>query len=187
MRTRNFPTVVATALVLLSLVAGCSGGSQGIVPAHPDFTGTWLLNADASQDPEPQGRPGGGEPSGGRPEPGASRTRTPLTADGIMPSVAFRLEEDDSTLIFSDAQGRERRVYQDGREYIEAVGGMGNLRTKAGWKGEKLVVERQLESGAKITETYELKENGRQLHVEIRITAYRTIKFTRVYDLADAY
>ncbi len=187
MRSNAFATTAGLALSL-ALFACSSGSTPGVVPEHPDFTGTWLLNADASQEPEDEapGRPGGGQPPGR--EPGASRTRTEAGGDdSFLPSVAFRLEEDDSTLIFSDAQGRERRIFQDGREFREPVEGLGNLTVTAEWKGEKLVIKRQLESGATITETYELKEDGRQLHIKIKIYAMRTIEFVRVYDLADAY
>ena len=186
MNTSVARTIVALVLPL-ALVAtlACSGSRPGVVPEHPDFTGTWLINADMSQDPEANPPQRGTPPPGGGP-PGASRTRMPVGGESFLPSVAFRLSEDDSVLVFSDAQGRERIIYQDGREFIEPVEGLGNLTVTAKWKGEKLVIERQLESGPSIVETYELSEDGRQLRIEIKIVTRRTIRLLRVYDRGDA-
>jgi hypothetical protein len=177
---------VVAALLASVAASACAGGSPGPkpIPEHPDLTGTWLLNPGASEDPE-NDAPRMPAPSGGPPSP--SRTRTPAATQSFLPSVAFRIQEADSLLIFSDAQGRERAVFQDGREFIEPVEGLGNVTVTARWKGDKLVLERQLESGARITETYELKLDGRQLHIEITILTRRTIEFLRVYDRGDAF
>lgn len=161
------------------LLAGCASGPVvGVIPEHPDLSGTWLFNAEASEEPddEPPAPPG----PGGR-EPGVSRTRTPLTAS-ILPSVAFRIEEEDSALVFIDAQGRRRTIYQDGRPFQLPVEGLGNLRVQAWWQGEEFVVRKRMESGPTITETYELQNEGRRLRVEVRIVAGRRTEFTRVYD-----
>jgi hypothetical protein len=179
---------IFVALVLpmgLAAVLSCSSSSPGVVPEHPDLTGTWLINAEMSQDPEENAPRRGTPPPGGGP-PGASRTRAPAGGESFMPSVAFRLSDDDSVLVFSDAQGRDRIIYQDGREFTEPVEGLGNLTVTAEWKGDKLVIERQLESGPSIIETYQLSEDGRQLHIEIKIVTRRTIRLLRVYDRGDA-
>lgn len=179
--------VILIVLLASTAAPACTGGSPGPkpIPEHPDLTGTWLLNPAASEDPEADASRMPGPPPGDSPSP--SRTRIPADAESFLPSVAFRIEEADSLLIFSDAQGRQRAIFQDGREFIQPIEGLGNLTVTAEWNGGKLVVRRQLESGATIRETYELKLDGRQLNIKIRIFARREIEFVRVYDRGDAF
>ncbi|NIR44329.1 MAG: hypothetical protein GWN99_00205 [Gemmatimonadetes bacterium] len=172
---------LAGVALLLSLNACGSGPEVGVIPEHPDLTGTWLFNPDESDQPEDEDRSPPGPP--GR-EPSASRTRIPMSA-GFMPSVAFRIEEQDSALVFIDAQGRQRTIYQDGRPFRQRVEGLGILGVQAWWDGDEFVVRKQLESGPTITETYALRNEGRQLTVEIKIIARRRIEFVRVYDRAN--
>jgi hypothetical protein len=169
----------------LALLTACSARPpEGVVPEHPDFTGAWVLNAEASKDPSPE-ELGERPPSPGR-EGGLSRERTPVIGGGILPPVAFRISEDDSTLTVSGVDGRRRVIFLDGRTITQRVEGLGNVRITAFWKGQKLVVERQLESGPRVIESYGLTEDGRQLAVTIRIEAARSFEFLRVFDAAPA-
>ncbi len=173
---------LASAALLLSLSACGSGPEIGVIPEHPDLTGTWVFNPDESDRPEDELRR---PPSPRGREPSASRTRIPMSAS-FMPSVAFKIEERDSALVFTDAQGRQRTIYQDGRPFRQPVEGLGVVGVQAWWEGDEFVVHKRLESGPTITETYALKDEGQQLTVEVRIVARRRIEFVRSYDRASA-
>lgn len=169
------------------LVSACAGGS-GIQPDHPNITGTWVINLEQSDRPgdqmerrRPPGAPGQHPPG----EPGGERRERFQQGFALMlqNSVAFKISEGDSTLTLVGAEGIERVLIPDGKERVQRIEGLGNVTVKTRWKGEKLVVERTLETGAKISETFELASEGRQLHIELKIIGGpRTIEFRRVYD-----
>ncbi len=184
-RTRQIAAQLIVAALAVTLA--CSGGSPGgPIPAHPDFSGTWVINLELSDRPDDQlrprddDRPPGDRPAGGRPEP---RRAGPGLGALLQSFVAFRIIDEDSTLILAGAGG-ERRVFRpDGLERQSRLEGLGNVTVKTRWRGERLVVERRLDSGAKITETYELATEGRRLAVTTRISGIpRAIEFRRVYD-----
>jgi hypothetical protein len=181
---------ISAAVVLLSACSGlvaCSGGS-GIAPSHPDMTGTWVINLEQSDRPgdqmerrRPPGAPGQRPPG----EPGGERRERFQQGFALLlqNSVAFKISETDSTLTLAGAEGIERVLNPDGQERVRRIEGLGNVTVKTRWKGDKLVVERTLETGVKITETFELASEGRQLFLELKISGGpRTIDFRRVYD-----
>jgi hypothetical protein len=176
--------VTAAAAVVLS---ACSSGT-GIAPDHPDITGTWVINLEQSDRPgdqmereRPRGAPGQRPPG----EPGGERRERFQQGFALMlqNSVAFKISESDSTLTLVGAEGIERVLVPDGQERVRRIEGLGNVTVKTRWKSDKLVIERTLETGVKITETFELAAEGRQLHLELKISGGpRTIEFRRVYD-----
>ena len=182
MKSASFSSLaLAAVLAALSIASCATGPQQGVVPQHPDLTGIWVLNPEASQDPEDHSaRDDTGERSG------MSRMRAPAESGSFLPSVAFKIVEDDSTLTFLNADGTERVLFQDARKTVQPVEGLGNVTVQTYWKGDKLKVERQLESGPMIIETWELAGNGRQIIISVRIGGVRqSIKFLRVYDAVD--
>lgn len=179
------PPAALIAVGLLGTVA-CSGGSTGgPIPEHPDFSGTWVINLELSDRPDDQLRRRDDDrpprdPAGGRQEP---RRAGPGLGALLQSFVAFRIVDQDSTLVLAGAGGEQRVVHPDGVERQSRLEGLGNVRVKSRWKGERLVVERRLDSGAKITETFELATEGRRLYVTTRISGIpRKIEFRRVYD-----
>lgn len=177
------------ALASLGPLTSCSSGNMA-APEHPDITGTWVINLEQSDQPgdqlareRPEGAPGGrpGAASGERRE----RMATGL-AVALQNSVAFRIEETDSTLTLTGAEGLERVFYPDGQDRQRRIEGLGYVRMKTRWKGDKLVVERELEVGVKVTEEFEMAEDGRQLFVTMKISGgARGVEFRRVYDAGD--
>jgi hypothetical protein len=151
------------------------------------MTGTWVVNleqSDRASDQEQRQRPPGAP--AGRPgaAPGERREGFQMGfALLLQNSVAFKIAEDDSTLTLTGAEGITRVLNPDGQERIQRLEGLGNVTVKTRWKGERLIIERTLETGVKITETFELASAGRQLVVEIEIGGGRQdIGFRRVYD-----
>jgi hypothetical protein len=119
------------------------------------------------------GSKGGG--MGGRPDPEAMQQRIRdlnLSADHI------EIMHEEPLLTIRYADGRERRLYTDGREQ--------QADTKVKWKKRgKLVVNSTTELGRHITERYELAMEGRQLLLVTSIDGddrAPSFKFTRVYD-----
>ncbi len=185
------PTLHTTAgLIAAAAVLGtaaCSGGSSGgPIPEHPNFSGTWVINLELSDRPDDQLRPREGDrpapdrPPASRPEP---RRAGPGLGALLQSFVAFRIVDEDSTLILAGAGGEQRVFRPDGLERQSRLEGLGNVTVKTRWKGKRLVVERRLDSGAKITETYELATEGRRLYVTTSVSGIpRKIEFRRVYD-----
>lgn len=174
----------------IGALPACSGSGSGAAPEHPDITGTWIVNLEESDKPGDQmqrQRPAGAPPGRAGGGGGERRERMQIgLAVLLQNSVAFKIEEGDSTLTLTGAEGLTRTFYPDGQERERRIEGLGIVQIKARWKGDKFVVERSLEGGAKITETFELAEGGRQLYIKLKVSGgRRTINFRRVYDAAD--
>ncbi len=178
------------ALLGAGIATSCASGGPDATPEHPDITGTWVVNLELSDKPgdvvereRPPGAPGGRE----QPSDDERRSRLQIgVALLLQNSVAFRVEETDSTLTLTGAEGITRTFYVDGKERERRIEGLGNVRVKARWRGDKLVIERNLEAGAKITEEFELSPDGHQLFVKMRISGGpQGLEFRRVYDAGD--
>ncbi|UCC74688.1 MAG: hypothetical protein JSV86_09100 [Gemmatimonadota bacterium] len=189
MRIPAFPLLPAVAaLTLTAALAACSSSSaSAIAPQHPDMSGTWLLNDLASDDPSElfgQAARNPADPS----LPGGNRQRVGVQASSILAAArVFRLTQSDSTVNIVLQDGTEFLFHTDGREVESRIEGLGNTTTKARWKGDKFEVERKLEGGTpRLTTTYELSEDGRQLFVKFKLSAPgRSIDFERVYEVSE--
>lgn len=165
---------------------------------QPDLSGSWVLNYDESDDPrqvmreamERSGmRRGGGQGRRGRMR-GNREQRQGRMGALMEATVAFEIVQDDSSVTFATS-GREKLVlYSDGRKVKHSVEGFGTVETKARWKGDKLVVERQMPQGGKVTRTYRISEDGQRLYVMVKLEGGRMprpIEYRQVYDAkADA-
>ncbi len=175
-------------LVTLAVLPSCSGSSEPVTVQPPDLKGSWVLNAAESEDPRAQMRGGsrGGSRGGGRGGRGGGMGGTDQMLGGAMEAAkVLKITQDDSTVTIVDADQNRRVLYPDGRTIEREVRGGRKFETKTRWKGEKLVVDRKMEGGAKITETFERKEDGR-LHVKVKVSGGRmrgSLEFRRVYDL----
>lgn len=195
--------VAPGALLLLLLAAPSSTPAQQV-----DFTGSWVLNEKESDNPrgqfqgaggrQPGMNPGsGGRPSGGRPSGGGrggvmneedmERMRA-MMRNVLQASGALRIVQDDSTITVVDLEGRLRVHHPDGRKKSYPVQGVGNVESRAKWDDGKLVVELRLDDGIRVSRTYELDEESRQLHVRMRMEGgqlQRAMDFRRVYDFVE--
>lgn len=178
----RFITPAATPLVTLvaSLAAltSCSGGrgpDEGVTARHPDLSGTWVLNFEQSEDLRSQmqrARP--------RVNPQEMQARMRAILQG---QLAFRLVQADSTVSLAGVEGVQLVYRTDGRWEEVSEEGFGDVRVRARWKGKKLVLDRELEGGLKVSHTYELAPDGQQLYVNVKISGGpRDIEFRRVYD-----
>jgi len=185
--TSLLPKMAAVALLagLISCGGGSSSGTSGAGPAHPDFSGTWLLNDVASDDVSEAFRRAERDPD----LPGGNRQRVHEQVSSIVATTrVFKLVQNDSTLTIMGVAGGDIVLYHDGREVEGRIEGLGTTVTKAKWDDEKLKVERRLEGGAKLATTYELLEGGRQLSLVFKVSGVRqSIEFRRIYDAAEGY
>ena len=196
--------VVSTA-VCLTMV---SGAPLLDAAERPDFSGTWRLNEDLSENPREKmreamesrrrasgifdsGRGGrrGGRGDGGRGgamgEGRQGRRAGLLFGEG---ADELTIRHDDPMLSITDASGRKRDFKTDGRT-IEIEGERGNVEIRATWKkGERVEITTERERVSKVKETYELAPEGRQLIVTLRMEGGRMPTFScrRVYDAAKA-
>jgi len=201
-----------TALVALRL--GLAAGVAAQTVKMPDLTGTWQLDKDASDDPEKvlkearssEGGPGGGGPGGmgggmghgghgghggggGGSRGGGDRGQQGDPArqdagDWFASLQSLRIEHKEPLLTITDAAGRQRVVYTDGRKTeIERSHG-GTTVLVASWKDGHVQVVATPESGPKMTETYAITADGSQLTVTTKIEGGRRAAVTirRVYD-----
>jgi hypothetical protein len=181
-------------LALPFLTLGVLLAVASLAAEQPDFSGTWKLNQELSENPREKmaesmskgrGGAGGGRGGGGR---GGGR-------EGMEERLGEReariqqivIDHEDPTFRIRLADDSENIFYTDGRmtEDLEA----GLLEARANWKkGKRIDIERDSPQGGTITETYELSADGSQLHVKTKIEAsgrMPKMTFQRVYDQVD--
>jgi hypothetical protein len=197
------------ALLILGVLSGPA------VPAaaadRVDFTGTWLLDEDRSDDPvskmnetmderqrlmhvsEGQGpMTGGGMPppgamGGGRDEGEPDREKIRERLEKLNERFAMMtVTHEGEKLIVRYADGHERVMITDGKKHYREAG-IGDLETRTKWKSDGvLIVKATAENGRKITETWELAPGGGFLHIKVSMKGHGwqpPINFTRVYEL----
>lgn len=202
MQTRIISGRLALGLAIggiLGVTSGCDDSRAaeevlGVATAtsqdSADLTGTWELNLEESDRPleEFRRRHGGGPPGGGdgpawrRPDlrPGGPGERSGPGGPGR--TLLIRQTED--AVEFSGPRARSITLYTDGRTMTHE-GPRGEVRVRAHWEGDALIVEQIVEGGPVGTRTYELSEDGNRLIVTIQIEAPRlskTLEFRRIYD-----
>lgn len=177
------------------------------------LTGKWRLNEAQSDDAQQKmqemfqqgggrggyqrsgagrGGRGGGGGRGGRGAPGGGDVQQGQTGSAMRSAMRasqlLQISQTDVELQIGDETGQVRTLYTDGRKVKrEAALGGGEVKTK--WKEDKLVVEQKYDRGLKITETYELVDEGRQLLLKVRIEGLRfpqPLEIRRVYDAVGA-
>jgi hypothetical protein len=149
---------------------------------HPDFSGMWLLDKSASDNPEeiikashnkrkrPSFFPGGGMPGRG-PEMGRGGFSKPSFGgmDDKHPPAALTVEHleithsDPELRIVAD-QSNEQTIFTDFRSTsITALGGKQQRVVIAGWESNDLVIETRTLAGSATVQRLRLLENPRRL------------------------
>ncbi len=97
------------------------------------------------------------------------------------------IAHNDPELSITDNTGRARALYTDGRKAEQQTPRGETIKVTARWQADRLVIERESGRGRKMSETYELAPDGRQLVVTKRIENQRfpePIIIRYVYDAA---
>lgn len=193
--------VVGIGLAVAALAASQALGALDL----PNMTGNWQLNKDASDDPakvmqdaRASGGSGGGGFSGGGggmgrhhgggggkgSRGGDSSGSSDSYADRFAALDMLQIQHKEPSLTITDAAGRERTIYTDGRKTEEEHSHGGTTAVTASWKDGHIEVVSKPETGAKITETYAVTADGSQLTVTTKVEGGRSGSFTirRVYD-----
>jgi len=198
----------------LALAAAALPAEQAKGESRPDFSGRWKLNREKSDDPRAKrqeamgsrppggmggpgmggpmgggsrGGPGmGGGPPGGGPGPGGGSRPDPEALKQREAALAeLEIEHREPELTIADANAQRRFLYTDGRESRRDGDNGQSLEVRTRWKDARVVVESQGGRG-KVTETYRLAAEGRELIVETRMEGQGpggAFSFKRVYDL----
>ena len=198
-----------TALTVLALAWGPALRALDM----PNLSGAWQLNKDASDDPEKvlqearssggarggggglaggtgMGRGGRGHGGGGRSgqggDGGASTSQS--AGDWFAATSSLQIKHVEPSLSITDAAGRERVVYTDGRKTEEERSHGGTTVMTASWKDGRVEMVSRPETGAKITESFSVTADGSQLTVTTKIEGGRGggVTIRRVYDAVKA-
>lgn len=185
--------LAASASPLLASSTDAATPTLGAAPqSRPDFSGHWVLNTKASDDPMEkakeamkqakaggrgmgggQGRGGGMGGMGGRrqgrgsPEGMGGRGMLPSEMSALIASAGkLDITHEDPMLLVSDENDRRQRVFTDFRgASVSASGGMQQRVAVAGWEGAALVVETTMSDGSKLVQNYQIDANTGQLTI----------------------
>ena len=210
MKRTCFVTVVTLAIASVSGVGAQTTPVQGTSAAA--IVGAWTLNKDLSDtggrgngdgqrgdDSGRRGGYGGGRRRGGgggfggggfgrggfggsaqpQDREAAERMRSALR-DEMQAPDHITIVQTDSTVIITAKDGRTTRLSADGKKVKDESTG---IERKTKWDGAKLVSEVNGLGPGKITETYSVDGELKQLHVALAIDGPRKTSLTRVYDL----
>jgi hypothetical protein len=101
----------------------------------------------------------------------------------------LRIEQNEQQISITDDAGRTKTLYPDGKKHKEQGSGEQSIATKTRWDGDRLVAEGKVGHSGKLTETYELSSNGKQLYVSSRFDSSQLaapLTIRRVYDQSTA-
>ena len=101
----------------------------------------------------------------------------------------LRIDQREQQIVISDDTGHTRTFSPDGKKHQETDAGGKKTSTKAEWDGDSLIAEGKVRHSGKLTETYRLTPDGKQLYVVSRFedpSLAGPLSIRRVYDLATA-
>ncbi len=167
---------------------------QSGVPSDVSLTGTWVFNPDDSDRPgQGFGMPGGGRfgrgggfggfgggaggegggEMGGGEGRGEGRRGVAEVLDSTLRRPARRLviSQTDSTVTISPRDSVQYTLYFDGRNVVapELLGGT-RVGLSGHWHKRQFEVDRELPSGATVTESYQVTRHGQRLVIHVRVS-----------------
>jgi hypothetical protein len=171
---------------------GGGGGYPGGIPGT-DYPGGGSSRVGIGG---PMGGIGVGMPGGG----GGRRGRNGVGREGSAISgqewealaatpKTLKIEQRDEQVVISDDSGRIRHLHPDGKKRKEEDANGKKISTKTQWEGDKLTTESKLGHSGKLTETYRVSPDGKELDVVSRLedpSLAAPLILRRVYDRASA-
>ena len=176
-------------------------------PPRQSILGAWKLNRDDSDDPrqklqdarggESQGRSGGGgRMGGGYPGGGGRRGGYGGQAESdqdrqrmqelLRPANAVTLGMTGAEVDLTDDANRKRAFMTDGRK-LQKSKDPAYEEIAAHWDGSRLVTDEKDARGQKLSRSFELTADGRQLYETVHLTVGRnnsSVVIRYVYDIA---
>src|SRR5437016_4154755 len=186
-------------------VPASAGKSQEQIPEPPPRTtilGAWKFNPDDSDDPRKRrqdsgnsngggrGGRGGGYPGGGRGgygrRGGESDEERQKMRELLTPAKAITLSMIGAEVDLVDDRGRKRAFMTDGRK-LQKSKDENYQEIAAKFDGNRLVSDEKDPRGNKMSRTFELSSEGRQLYETLHMTTGRNntpLVIRYVYDIA---
>ncbi len=174
----SFPLHRAACLVLAA--AGAVSAPLGALE-YPDFSGKWQLNLELSDNPSRILRGGRGGPGRG----GAPEGPDPDLFEGIE---TLMIEHREPRLSITDAAGRTRVVFTDGRKVEEESSSGGKRKVRAVWKDGHVEISSNPAQGPKWVSALAVAADRSELRVTTRIDGERgtVITIHLVYEPASS-
>ena len=181
-----------------------AGPSAPAVEPRTTILGAWKLNRDESDDPRKRrqdsggssgggyggrrggggGYPGGGHGGYGR-RGGESDEERQKMRELFTPPAAMTLSMTGAEVDLVDGLDRKRAFMTDGRK-LQKSKDPNYLEIAAKFDGHRLVTEEKSPRGDKMSRTFELSEDGRQLYLTLHMTTGRSntpLVVRYVYDI----
>jgi hypothetical protein len=115
------------------------------------------------------GMGGGMRPMGGSmPDREEMQRRRLLMHELLAPPTRLTITTDRDVVAFTDEVGRVRKYEANGKKEKHQFDN-GTVKTKAKWDGDHLAIETSLDDGVKLTQTYALAGDRRQLIVQTTV------------------
>ena len=137
------------------------------------------------------GRGGMGGMGGGGGRGTRQATRAPEVTSEEWDRLAanpkyLHIEQHSDQFVVSNDSDVGQTFYPDGKKHDDKDVDGKKITTKAGWEGDAFVAETRLSRSQKISETYRLSDDGKQLYVTTRFednSLNGPVTIRRVYDL----
>jgi len=133
------------------------------------------------------GRPGHG---GGWPGGHSNRVGSSVSSDDwdrLAENPKFlQVEQRSDQVVVTDDSDRTQTFHLDGKKHEEKDANGKKVSTKTEWQGDALVAETKSSHSTKLTQTFHLSDDGKQLYVTTRFenpSLQAPVSIRRVYDL----
>ena len=101
----------------------------------------------------------------------------------------LRIDQRSDQIVVIDNSDHAQTFYPDGKKHKDTDADGNKISTKASWEGGAFTAETKLPHSEKLTQTFRMSEDGKQLHVITRFEASSLnapVSIRRVYDLGKA-
>jgi hypothetical protein len=98
----------------------------------------------------------------------------------------LRVDQQSDKVVVTDDSDRAQTFYPDGKKHDDKDVNGKKVTTKTEWQGDMLVAETKLSHSSKLTQSFRLSEDGKQLYVTSRLensSLRASVSVRRVYDL----
>ena len=101
----------------------------------------------------------------------------------------LRIDQRSDQFVVIDDSDRAQTFYPDGKKHNDKDADGNKISTKASWEGGAFIAETKLPHSEKLTQTFRMSEDGKQLHVITRFEGSSgnvSVSIRRVYDMGKA-
>jgi hypothetical protein len=98
----------------------------------------------------------------------------------------LRVDQRSDQVVVTDDSDRAQTFYPDGKKHDDKDVNGKKVTTKTEWQGDMLVAETKLSHSSKLTQSFRLSDDGKQLYVTSRLensSLQSPVSVRRVFDL----